>query len=405
LGKRKFQKIFAQSEGEKIMAKATDSTTMQDLIKDVGNNVLPFKEGQVIEVKIISKSRKKVIVDINGLNMGMVPEKEFSSDIPELEKGDKALAYVISLENDEGFVVLSLKKAEKERFQKSLVDKFESKESVVVRVKEANRGGLIVQYGAQEGFLPSSQLASQHYPKVGNNKEMIFNKLKELIGQSLHVKIITYEPSAGKIIFSEKEAGDELLEQKMSQLKVGDIKEGTITGVIDFGLFVEIDGIEGLVHLSEISWDKIQDIKKIFKIGDKIKTKVISLDNNRVSLSVKRLLPDPWLEATKSYKPGEKIKGKVIKITPFGAFVEIAKNTNGLVHVSELSKLNKGSERAHLEDILKLDKEYEFIILNVEPETHKINLSLSSGKDIKKKITKVVKASAKTTKTVKASKK
>ncbi|MCL5794973.1 MAG: S1 RNA-binding domain-containing protein [Patescibacteria group bacterium] len=377
------------------MAKATDSATMQDLIKDAGNDVLPFKEGQVIEVKIISKSRKKIIVDINGLNMGMVPEKEFSSDIPELEKGDKALAYVISLENDEGFVVLSLKKAEKERFQKSLVDKFENKENVVVRVKEANRGGLIVQYGSQEGFLPSSQLASQHYPKVGNNKEMIFTKLKELIGQNLHVKIITYEPSAGKIIFSEKEAGDELLEHKMSQLKVGDIKEGTITGVIDFGLFVEIDGIEGLVHLSEISWEKIQDIRKLFKVGDKIKTKIISLDNNRVSLSIKRLLPDPWVEATKGYKPGEKIKGKVIKISPFGAFVEIAKNINGLVHISELSKVKTGSEKIHLEDVLKLDKEYEFIILNIESETHKINLSLSSATEEKKKEAKIVKSKPK----------
>ncbi len=379
------------------MAKSTDSATMQDLIKNAGNDVLPFKEGQVIEVKIISKSRKRITIDINGLNIGIVPEKEFSSDVPDLEKGDKVLAYVISLENDDGFVVLSLKKAEKERFQKSLVDKFENKENVTVRVKDANRGGLIVQYGAQEGFLPSSQLASQHYPKVGNNKDMILGKLKELIGQNLHTKIITYEPSAGKIIFSEKEAGDEMLEKKMAQLKVGDIKEGTITGVIDFGLFVEIDGIEGLVHLSEISWDKIQDIKKMFKVGDKIKTKIISLDNNRVSLSIKRLTIDPWIVATKSYKPGEKVKGKVIKITPFGAFVEIAKNINGLVHVSELSKINKTGDKIQMENLLKLDKEYEFIILSVEPETHKINLSLSANPEEKKTSVKTAK-SAKTKK-------
>lgn len=380
------------------MVKTADSTTMQDLIKDVGNNVLPFKEGQVIEVKIISKSRKRVTVDIGGLNVGIVPEKEFSSDVPDLEKGDKVLAYVISWENSEGFVVLSLKKAEKERFQKSLVDKFENKENVVVRVKEANRGGLIVQYGAQEGFLPSSQLASQHYPKVGNNKELILGKLKELIGQNLHVKIITYEPSAGKIIFSEKEAGDEMLEKKMSQLKIGDIKEGTITGVIDFGLFVEIDGIEGLVHLSEVSWDKIQDIRKMFKVGDKIKTMIISLDNNRVSLSIKKLTLDPWIVTTKAYKTGEKIKGKVIKITPFGAFIEIDKNINGLVHISELSKLGKTTEKIHMEDILELDKEYEFIILNVEPETHKINLSLSATPAKKKESIKIAKP-AKTVKT------
>lgn len=366
--------------------------TMQDLTKNADIDLVPFKKGSIIEVEITGKSKKRVFVDVKGLNVGMIPEKEFSSDVFDLQKGDKVLAYILSMENEDGYVVLSLKKADRERFQKTLSEKFTSGEPVSVRVKEANRGGLIVEYGRQEGFLPSSQLASSHYPRVGNDKDKILAKLRELIGQNIKVKVITYEPSAGKVIFSEKEAGDIILEEKIAQFKVGDIKEGTVTGIVNFGLFIDLEGLEGLVHISEISWDKISDLNKMFKVGDKIKAKIISLDNKRVSLSIKSLTPDPWLDAISEYKEGEVVKGKVTKISPFGAFVEISKDISGLLHVSQFGQDGKES----MEDAIEVGKNYEFKILNIEPEVHKINLALvetekKSAKKAAKKATKKAK--------------
>lgn len=364
--------------------------TMQDLVKQAGDSLIPFREGDIVEAEILAKSQKRIFVDIGGLSLGMIPEKEFSSDINEFQKGDKVLAYVLLTENEDSLAVLSLKRADRERFQRNLAEKFRTGEPITVKVREANRGGLVVEYGSQEGFIPSSQLASSHYPRVGNNKEKILTKLRELIGQNLRVKIITYEPSARRIIFSEKEAGDRLLEEKLSQFKVNEIKSGIITGIVNFGLFVDIEGVEGLVHISEVSWSKVEDLNKLFKVGDKVKTKIISLENQRLSLSIKRLRPDPWIEAIKDYKVGQEIKGKVIKITPFGAFVEIAKDLNGLIHVSELFRAkDKEAKITRLEEMIEPGKEYEFEIISLEPETHKINLSLVETK--KKSTTKTTK--------------
>lgn len=358
-------------------------TKMQDLLKDAGTNLIPFKEGSLIEVEVISKSKKRILVDVKGLNLGVIPEKEFSADITELEAGDKILAYVVLSEDDKGYTVLSLRRSDRERFQKNLAESFKNKETVTVMIKEANRGGLIVEYNRQEGFLPSSQLASNHYPRVGSDKEKILGKLKELVGQSLKVKIITYDPANGKVIFSEKEAGDSLLVEKIAQFKIGDVKEGTVTGVVNFGLFVEIEGVEGLVHISEVSWEKIEDLNKLYKPGDKIKAKIISLDSNRLSLSIKQLMSDPWTEAAKAYIPKQVVKGTVTKISPFGAFVKLGKDVNGLVHVSEFSHGDEKNNHApRIEDYLEVGKEYNFNIISVEPAVHKINLSLVAEKAV-----------------------
>jgi len=366
-------------------------TKMLDLLKDAGTNLIPFKEGSLIEVEVISKSKKRILVDVKGLNLGVIPEKEFSADITDLEPGDKVLAYVVLSEDDKGYTVLSLRRSDRERFQKNLSESFKNKETVTVTVKEANRGGLIVEYNRQEGFLPSSQLASNHYPRVGSDKEKILGKLKELVGKSLKVKIITYDPANGKVIFSEKEAGDSLLVEKISQFKTGDVKEGTVTGVVNFGLFVEIEGVEGLVHISEVSWEKIEDLGKLFKPGDKIKAKIISLDSNRLSLSIKQLILDPWIKVAKAYSPKQIVDGTVTKISPFGAFVKLDKDINGLVHISEFNHgEEKNSHVSRVEDYLEVGKEYKFKIISVEPDVHKINLSLVAEKatPTKKKATK-----------------
>jgi small subunit ribosomal protein S1 len=372
---------------------------MLDLVNEVGPALIPIKERSMVDATVVTKSKNKILVNIKGLNLGFIPEKEFSSDVYELKPGDKVLAYVLSSENDDGFAVLSLKRADKERFMSNLSDKFKNQDIVTVRVKQANRGGLIVEYGSLEGFLPASQLSSTHYPKVGDDKDRIMGKLNELVSQNLKVKILSYDQQNNKLIFSEKAAGDVVLEEKINTLKVNDEYDGNISGIVDFGVFVDIGGLEGLVHISEISWDKVENLKKIFKIGDKVKVKVLNLEGNRVYFSIKRLTQDPWLEQVKNYSVGQVVKGKISKITPFGIFVELSDQVKGLIHISELVEKIKQTPSGKIEELFNLGSEYEFTISSLEPDSRKINLSLgkndNNAKDSEEKNEPKVKKSTK----------
>jgi len=356
------------------------SQTMQEFADEMGQDLIPIKEGALVEVSIISKSRNKILVDVKGITLGIIPEKEFSSDINELKAGDKVLAYALCIENDDGYAVLSLKKADKERFAINLNQKFKDQEIISVRVKQANRGGLIVEYGSLEGFLPASQLSSSHYPKVGDNKDKILSKLNEMIGQSLKVKIINFDTQSNKLIFSEKAAGDTVLDEKIQSIKPDQKLDGVITGVVDFGIFVDVGGLEGLVHISEISWDKVENLRSMFRIGDKVEVKVLNIEDRKVYFSIKRLTDDPWLKMVKNYQVGQKVSGKVGKITPFGVFVELDNQAKGLVHISELSSEIKKTQSGKLEDLLTLGEKYEFMIKDIDLDNHKINLVLATEK-------------------------
>lgn len=369
--------------------------TMKDLATLAGNNLVPIRSGELTQVKILQILKNKIIVDVGGLNLGIIPEGEFSPEVSELKAGDKILAYVLTIENDEGYVILSLKRADKERVSKILNEKLESDEALPVKVLDANKGGLLCQFGDYEGFLPVSQLATSHYPKVASgNREEILTRLKSLIGQTLQVKVLNFEPNASKLIFSEKAAGDTAQLEKIKNIKLGDTFEGEVTGIVDFGLFVKInfsgDEIEGLVHISEVSWEHIDDLKNRFKVGDTLKVKVISKDDNRLSFSLKQLQPDPWLKLASSQKVGDEVEAQVTKITPFGAFVKLGE-VDGLVHISEL-----GDKVTDPRSVVEEGKSYKFKIMSVEPELHKLSLSLkaASQKDEKKKVAKEPKKTA-----------
>lgn len=354
---------------------------MQEAIDTMGSTLVPLKVGEMIDVVVQSIGRNRINVDVSGLTTGFIPEKEFSSDVLELKAGDKIPALVIMLENEDKQVVLSLKRANKERYWQKLNESYTNGIPIKVRVKEANRGGLMVEYGNVEGFLPVSHLSSEHYPKVGNQKDKILAKLKTLLNKSLNVKVINLEQGFSKVIFSEKEAGDKKLEEKIKKLKIGEKYNGTVTGIVDFGIFVsfisdkkEGKEIEGLVHISELSWNRVDNIAKLYKIGNKVNVEVIDLKGNKVFLSVKRLLSDPWLELVKKYKVGDKVKGKITKITPFGAFVNIEDKITGMFHISELAII-ASQKIEKIEDLLEVGKEYNFIINSIEAEAHKIGLS------------------------------
>lgn len=381
--------------------KKTDS--MQKIVEDLGKDIVPVKEGAIVEVIILAKSKNRILADVSGICYGIVLDKEFSVDVNDLKPGDKVLAYILTSENDEGYAVLSLRKADKERFNQKISENFQEEKNVRVRIKQANKGGLIAEYGGIEGFLPVSQLSNEHYPKVGDNKNKIFEKLNEFVGKALDVKIINYDKTQNKLIFSEKAALSGEIQNILESFKKGQVIDGVVSGIVDFGLFVDLGKIEGLVHISEVSWDRIDNLKSLYKIGDKVKVEVISIDDSKVSLSIKRLLPDPWLDKIKGLKKDNIVEGKVERVTPFGVFVMLPNKISGLVHISELSEKLKDGKK--MDDVLSIGKNYKFKIISIETNSHKINLSIpKEDEDIKtsKPAKKTVAKTKKTKKTTKS---
>src|SRR5690606_28154346 len=227
------------------------------------------------------------------------------------------------------------------------------------------------------GFLPVSQLAAGHYPRVsGADKDEILQKLNQLTSKTLRVRILDISRKDNKLIFSEKEAVKDDMQARFSELKVDDVVEGVVTGVIDFGAFVNVDGIEGLIHISEISWERVEDPRDYIKTGDTVKARIISIDKDRLSLSLKQMQEDPWLNEVKAFKKGDTVEGKVTHITPFGAFVQLSPSVEALVHVSEMSD----EEGIDPEKIFQLNETKKFKVLDIDTEGRKIALSLKDAK-------------------------
>ena len=260
-----------------------------------------------------------------------------------------------------------------------------STEGVIVEAKivEANKGGLIVKVGRVNGFLPVSQLIPEHYPRVeGGDRNKILEKLTSFIDQKFKVKVIDVNEKEEKLIVSEKAAWEEKQKDVLASFEIGTVVEGVVTGVVDFGAFIEFgDGLEGLVHISELAWQRIDNPREIIKSGDKVKASVIGIDGSKISLSMKKLQNDPWKEVVKKYKIGEIVKGKVLKINPFGAFVELDQDIHGLAHISELS-----DQLVHNpSDIVTIGDEYSFKVLSIEPDKHRLGLSLKGAQEKDKK--------------------
>jgi len=351
--------------------------TMEELVKEAGDDLVPFKVGEVAEVTVSAVTKGCVWVDVAGVAVGIIPDREFSYGVNELKPGEKIPAYVLALEDKEGHVVLSLRRADRERLWVTLKDKFENGEVVQAKVVEANKGGLMVEVGGVLGFLPISQLASSHYPRQsGGSRDEIVSKLNGLINETLNVKIISFDKTTNKLIFSEKAAGDTAVEEKLNKIEIGGKLKGRITGIVDFGLFVDIgEGIEGLVHISEVSWQRVSDLRTLYSVGDEVEVQVTGISDGKVSLSVKRLTDDPWVKSTSDMKVGDKVDGVITRTTPFGAFVKLSDSLDGLVHISEIS-----NER--IEDpasVLSVGEKKQFRIISIDNQSHRISLSLKDG--------------------------
>jgi small subunit ribosomal protein S1 len=327
--------------------------TMDDLLASADSSTKQLITGDTVTGTVLSLRKHEVLIDLGAQGVGFVPRREvgFSRS---LKEGDEVTASIVDTELDNGYSLLSLRKAAKDRGWEEVAAKQESGEIIEVTPYDANRGGMLVEYEGVRGFLPVSQLSAEHYPRVGSSdKDEILQRLNALIGQALKVRI--------------------LLVERFQSLKIGDAVKGVVTGVVDYGAFVNVDGIEGLIHISEISWERVSNPGDYVKVGETIEAKIISIDKDRLSLSIKQLTQDPWLDEVAKFKSGETVEGTVTRITPFGAFVQISPAVEALVHVSELGD----GDNADPEKVFMLNERKNFVILDIDKDNRKISLSLS----------------------------
>ncbi|MBW3538531.1 S1 RNA-binding domain-containing protein [Candidatus Parcubacteria bacterium] len=353
-----------------------DSLTMEQLLQEAGSAAVGLSAGDVVEGAVIAADKHEIWLDLGPRGTGLVIGREIEQS-DDIKPGDTISASVLEPESDEGHAILSLKKVAKEKGWESLEARLASSEVFSVSAFDANKGGLLVEADGIRGFLPVSQLSAENYPRVsGADKDEILHRLTRLIGKPLRVRVLDLSRRENKLIFSEKAARREDTEGKVAKMKVGDKVTGVVTGVVDFGIFVNVDGVEGLVHISEIAWDRVDNPAKYVKVGESVEAKIISIDRDKLSLSMKQLQPDPWLEEVAALKVGDSVEGKITRITPFGAFVQVTPVIEALVHISELS-------REHVEDpgkLVKLGETKQFRVIAIDTGAHKLSLSLKEAK-------------------------
>ena len=355
------------------MANAT--ITMDDLLAAADDTIKQMTAGEVVHGTILSVKKHEVLIDLGPLGVGLVPRREvgFSKNYKE---GDEVTASVVDTELDNGYSLLSLRKAAKDRGWDEVRQKMDDGEVITISPYDANRGGLLVEYEGVRGFLPVSQLSAEHYPRVGSSdKDEILQRLNGLVGKEMQVRVLDVDRRANKLIFSEKEAIKEGLAERFKKLAIGDTVKGVVTGVVDFGVFVNVEGIEGLIHISEISWERVNNPSDYVKVGQTVEAKIIAIDKERLSLSMKQLTKDPWLDEVEQFKPGDTVEGTVTRITPFGAFVQLSPAVEALVHVSEL-----GGDGTDPEKVFTLNERKEFVVLDIDKDNRKISLSLTGAK-------------------------
>ena len=367
---------FKEGVFRRLMADA--KITMDDLLAQAGDSVKQLTVGETVDGTVLSVKKHEILIDLGPLGVVLVPRREVSLS-KNYNVGDSVIASVIDTELEDGYSLLSLRKAAKDRGWDEVMAKLESGEIITVVPYDANRGGLLVEYEGIRGFLPVSQLSAEHYPRVGSSdKDEILQRLNSLVKKDIKARILDADRKSNKLIFSEKEAVKEGLAERFQKLAIGDTVTGVVTGVVDFGVFVNVEGIEGLIHISEISWERVNNPSDYVKVGQTIEAKIIAIDKERLSLSMKQLTKDPWLDEVEQFKPGEKVEGTVTRITPFGAFVQLSPAVEALVHVSEL-----GGDGTDPEKVFTLNERKEFTVLDIDKENRKISLSL--GKSSKKK--------------------
>jgi len=369
-------KLIAKKNEAMIMTDAQKSTVMGKMVASMKN---PPQVGDLVEGPVLAIEKSSIYVDLAPFGTGIIYGREFivaRDVIKKINIGDTIAAKIVDNTHPEGYYELSLKEARQALIWSEAEIAIKEKKVLDILVKEANKGGLLMEWQGIVGFLPASQLKGEHYPKVGDgDKDKILDELKKLVGTRLSVSIITADPKEGKLIFSEKGGESKEKEKIVSKYEVGDEVDGTVTGVVDFGVFIKLEeGLEGLVHISEIDWGLVEDPKSFVKVGQKIRVKIIEVKEGKISLSIKQLRPNPWTEASKKYKKDMPVTGVIIKFNKHGALASIEEGVAGLVHVSEFGGEDK------LRKALELGKTYPFKITVFDPKEQKMALAYMGAK-------------------------
>jgi len=382
------------------MTKTTTTTTntsaMQTLLDNEDSSIyrLP-EENELIKGTVIAASKREVLVDIAGVTTGIIRGKEMyfeDDEYSNLKPGDEVEATVIDLENEMGMLELSFRFAGHQKAWDNLTKFKEENKIITVKILDANKGGLLIAANKVNGFLPVSQLNPEHYPRVpGGDKNKILDKLKSYVSETFEVKVIDVDPDQDKLIVSEKAAWEETQKDILNKYKVNDVIEGTITAITDFGIFVKFgENLEGLVHISELAWQRIDNPNDLFKVGETIKAEIINIEGSKIFLSIKKLQHDPWRDIEKKYSIGQEVEGTVIKVNPFGLFVELDQDIHGLAHISELSD----KPVTDINTIAKAGDVIKFQIVSIEPKEHRLGLSLKDADSSKSKAKKTEKKEA-----------
>ncbi len=363
------------TEAEKELRLKKD-TVMSKIVSD---SVTPPGIGDIVEGPVIAIEKSGVYIDLPPYGTGIIYGREYISArdvVKKMNIGDKVSAKVVDVDNKEGYIELSLKEARQALIWSEAEELIKNKTALELPVQEANKGGLIISWQGIVGFLPASQLKTEHYPRVADgDKDKILEELKKMVGQKISVCMISALPKEGKLIFSEKSPEHKEKEKIIGKYKIGDEVSGTVTGMVDFGVFVKLEeGLEGLVHISEINWSLVEDPRLLFKVGEKVQVKIIEIRENKISLSLKALKENPWVEASTKYKKDSVVDGVIIKFNKHGALASVEEGIAGLVHISEF-----GTE-AKMKATLELGKTYSFKITLFDPKEQKMALSFVGGK-------------------------
>jgi len=340
----------------------------------------PLVVGDLVDGIVIAVDRGRVYIDLPPFGTGIIYGKEYLAAREILKKvsiGDSVTAKVVETDSKHGYTDLSLKEARQAMLWSDAEEAVRAKTTFDLTVLEANKGGLIMEWQGIQGFLPASQLSTNHYPRVEDgDKDKILEELKKLIGQKISIAIISVLPKEGKLVFSEKTLTERDRAKMVGKYSVGDELDGVVTGAVDFGIFVKIeDGLEGLVHISEMDWALVENPRLRYKTSDKVKVKIIDIKDGKVSLSIKALRPSPWLHVEKNYKKGDGVHGVIIKYNKYGALASIEEGVAGLVHISDFA-----GDESKLRSALELGKSYPFTITLFEPKDQRMTLSYAGEK-------------------------
>jgi len=382
----------SDDEEEPLAARALgpEPTTMEELLAEQDSDIKSFKHGDVVEGQVVRIDKDEILVDIGAKSEGVVSNRELfgrhGEGQPALNIGDTVLVYVLQPESPEGHVVLSLRRAGLERKWRAMQEQFEAGVIIDAPVIDHNKGGLIVDCGIR-GFVPISQIVD--FPRRPQNDQPrdaaqeIAEKLMPFVGRKLRLKILEVNRKANRLILSEKvalyEERREKRDELFSSLQVGQKVTGTVRSIAPFGVFIDLGGIDGLVHKSELSWNKVNNPEAGYRVGEEVEAEVIDINHERgrISLSIRRLQPDPWHSTVADFNVGDVIDGTVTKLVNFGAFVRVRDGLEGLIHISELSH----QRVAHPGDVVHEGQQLKLKIISLDSERHRLGLSLKQAEE------------------------